>query len=111
MTPFIDKLAVIPAAGKASRMRGLPKFCLPCDLESTTLIERHVFSCIESHDKTVIAVRPGNLDIIGTLSLPPEVGIIEIETDTMSETVLKIASMYESKLLSVFMPDTYFLGE
>ena len=84
---------LIPAAGLATRMRGLPKFLLPIDKRYTTLLENHLFNAkneIKNLENILInATRPDLVKIINSLNIEyPRLSIIEMETSTMNETIL-----------------------
>ena len=49
---------LIPASGAAARMRGIPKFLLPCDEDYLTLLERHVSKMLEHCQMVWIPTRP-----------------------------------------------------
>ena len=106
---------LIPAAGLATRMRGLPKFLLPIDKKYTTLLENHLLQSIqeiENLDHIFIATRPDLVKIIKSLNLNfPKLSIIEMETSTMNETILNLIGHTDSQYFQLIMPDTYFSGE
>lgn len=106
---------LIPAAGLATRMRGLPKFLLPIDKKYTTLLENHLLQStqeIENLDNILIATRPDLVKILKSINLNfPKVSVIEMETSTMNETVLNLLEHTDSNYFQLIMPDTYFSGE
>jgi hypothetical protein len=106
---------LIPAAGLATRMRGLPKFLLPIDKKYTTLLENHLLAStqdIDNLDNILIATRPDLVKIIKSLNLDfPKLSIIEMETSTMNETILNLLQHTDSEYFQLVMPDTYFSGE
>ena len=104
--------AILPAAGLASRMRGLPKFLLPCEGSYETLIERHIKNLIGMVDRIWIPTRPQNAALLELLDIPSErVVLLSLSTETMSETILRVLQVSSAENFSLFMPDTYFLGE
>lgn len=104
--------AILPAAGLATRMRGLPKFLLPCDESYETLIERHVRNLIDRVDRIWIPTRPQNAALLEILKIPSEkVVLISTTTQTMSETVLRVMQVSSAEHFTLYMPDTYFWGE
>lgn len=104
--------AIVPTAGLATRMRGLPKFLLPCDDEYLTLIERHVLGLLEVCDVVWIPTTYLNSQLIQGLGLDPRrVVALPMSTKTMSESVLRVASLSSSDRFIMAMPDTYFFGE
>ena len=103
---------VIPAAGLASRMRGLPKFLLPCDREYSTLIERHIEELLTVCETVWIPTRPEQTILLESLGLSSErVVIVPMTTLTMTQSVLRIVSISGANRFIMVMPDTYFMGE
>jgi len=104
--------AILPTAGKATRMRGLPKFLLPAGPDYLTLIERHVSALLEVCDTIWIPTRPEQAILLDALGLSSDrVVIVPLTTKTMTETVLRITQISESERFLMVMPDTYFSGE
>ena len=105
--------AIVPAAGLATRMRGLPKFLLPCDSRYTTLIENQVFGLLPYVDLVTIALRQDFEHLLDSLSLDrSKVRILTIkESSTMTETVETVANESHADQFVVVMPDTFFFGE
>jgi len=105
--------AILPAAGLASRMRGLPKFLLPCDSKYTTLIENHVFGLQNHVDQITIALRHDFVHLLDSLDFEnSKVRILAVnESSTMTETVQFAASQSAAEQFVVVMPDTYFYGD
>lgn len=104
--------AILPAAGLATRMRGLPKFLLPCEGTFETLIERHIRNLLDRVDRIWIPTRPQHAALLELLEIPSEkVVLLSLSTATMSETVIRVMSVSSSNNFCVFMPDTYFLGQ
>lgn len=106
---------LIPAAGLATRMRGLPKFLLPVDKKYTTLLENHLLKSINEITglkNILIATRPDLVKIIKSLDFNyPKLSILEMETNTMNETILKLLEHSKSDYFQLIMPDTYFSGK
>ena len=105
--------AIIPAAGLATRMRGLPKFLLPCDANYTTLIEKQVFGLLPHVDLITIALRHDFIHLLDSLELPSaKVRILSIgESKSMTQTVQIAAADSSADQFVVVMPDTYFYGD
>lgn len=103
--------AILPAAGLASRMRGLPKFMLPCSDDYETLLERHVINLLPLVDKIWIPTRPEYANLILRLGFDAKVIIQVMETRNMSETVIEVASAAKADNFVLCMPDTYFYGD
>ncbi len=101
-------MGLIPAAGTASRMRGLPKFLLPVSDNVQTLIEHHVALMAEFVDNIIIPTRPENLELLGRLGLPPFVQLKVLNTATMSETVEAALNGVAFENCILGMPDTYY---
>lgn len=103
---------ILPASGLASRMRGLPKFLLPCDNDYLTLLERHVQLALEHSEVVWIPTRPDLAPLIESLGLPSEkVVVLSMRTQTMTETVLRVAGLSSASRFMLAMPDTYFYGQ
>ena len=86
--------AILPAAGSASRMRGLPKFLLPCDAEYTTLIERHISELLKVCETVWIPTRPEQTILLETLGLSSDrVVIVPMTTSSMTQTVLRLCAI------------------
>jgi NDP-sugar pyrophosphorylase family protein len=104
-----SRTLIIPAAGTASRMRGLPKFLLPTNSPNVSLIERHLLHLRNYFDEILIGVNPDFSKLIRTV-LPEDekLKIHNISTQTMMETVLKLSELSESDNFVLIMPDTFF---
>ena len=104
--------AIIPAAGLASRMRGMPKFLLPADVNYKTLLETHIEQLSEICKNIYIATRPDLIPLIESLNFKfKNIKVIGLESKSMSETVLKTIEYSESDSFILVMPDTYFYGD
>ena len=102
-------IGIIPASGKATRFNGLPKFSLPCDAESTPVIERQVDQMKEYVDKVVVSTSSKWYELVKSFELDAEIMIVE--PSTMNDAVLKIAKENKSNSYIIGMADTYFKGE
>ena len=104
--------AIIPAAGQASRMRGIPKFLLPADKNYQTLIERHI-NHIKEYVKTIwIPVRPEFVFLLDSLNISGEnIVIVPMSTNTMNESVGRVLEISSAETFMLVMPDTVFVGE
>jgi choline kinase len=103
---------ILPAAGLATRMRGLPKFLLPCDDQYTTLIEKHVTNLLRTCETVWIPTRPEQTILLETLGLSSDrVVVVPMTTGTMTQTVLRLAKISGTPRFVLVMPDTYFFGE
>ena len=103
--------AILPAAGMASRMRGIPKFLLPCDEIYTTLIERHLEAIFDIVDTIWIPTRPDLVLLLETLGIGKEkVVLLPVTTENMTQTVARVLQISAAEHFMLIMPDTYFLG-
>jgi hypothetical protein len=103
---------ILPAAGLATRMRGLPKFLLPSSKEYESLLERHVRLMSEVCETIWIPTRPDLVPLINSLGLSTEsVVILPMATGSMTETVIKTSAVSGSSRFLIVMPDTFFAGE
>jgi UTP-glucose-1-phosphate uridylyltransferase len=108
----MKNVTILPAAGQATRMRGLPKFLLPCGNLDESLLERHIRASLEVSNLVWIATRPQYAPLLTTLGIQSDrVMVSVLETQTMSQTVRKITDLVESERFTVIMPDTFFGGE
>ena len=104
--------AILPAAGLAKRMRGLPKFLLPADKEYKSLLEIHISNLSKICNKIYLPTRPELSPVIKSLDFDLEnIIIAEMETTTMCETVIKTIELSDSDNFILIMPDTFFLGD
>jgi NDP-sugar pyrophosphorylase family protein len=104
--------AIIPAAGLASRMRGIPKFLLPADVNYQTLIEKHISSLQEIVDTIWIPIRSEFVLLLDSLRLSGDrIVLIPMTTRSMSESVGRILEISSAQKFMMVMPDTAFIGE
>ena len=100
---------ILPAAGQASRMRGIPKFLLPCDEKYTTLLEYHCEMMLQKCELVWIPTRSEFVHLIESLKLPPDrVVVIPMNTGSMTETVMRILGIAKANQFALTMPDTFF---
>jgi hypothetical protein len=93
-------------------MRGIPKFLLPCDNSYTTLIELHISQLLETCDTVWIPTRPELVLLLDSLGLAKDrVVVLPIQTENMTQTVMKVTKIAKTQHFQLIMPDTYFLGE
>jgi UTP-glucose-1-phosphate uridylyltransferase len=104
-------LCILPAAGNATRMNGLPKFSLPIDENNLSLIENHIRNIEKYVDKIIIATKEENLHIFNNLKIGDKSEVIKVESISMSDTVLQVINYHASERYILLMPDTYFMGE
>jgi hypothetical protein len=104
--------AIIPAAGLASRMRGIPKFLLPCDDTYNTLIEVHIAAMLEICEVVWIPTRPEMIMLLDSLGLAQDrVVLLPMTTSNMTQTVAKVLQIAKAEDFFLAMPDTFFMGE
>ena len=100
---------LIPAAGQATRMRGLPKFLLPIDENYTTLLENHINNLrntLGNDNPILIAIRPDLLPIVRSLNIDAKnLTFIEMVTSTMNETILNLADTSDSQHFLLIIVD------
>jgi len=103
---------ILPAAGSASRMRGLPKFLLPCTNEYLTLIERHINFLIDSVENIWIPTNPKYVSLLSSLfEENKKISIFPVKSNTMSETIKVTLAKINKDNYTLVMPDTYFSNE
>ncbi len=103
---------ILPAAGSASRMRGLPKFLLPCTNDYLTLIERHISFLIDSVENIWIPTNPKYVELLSSMiEENDKIKIFSIKSDTMSETVKTTMDKINGTNYTLVMPDTYFSND
>ena len=104
--------AIVPAAGMATRMRGIPKFLLPCDATYNTLIEAHISALLENCETVWIPTRPELVLLLDSLGLAKDrVVILPMTTENMTQTVSKVLQIAKTENFQLVMPDTFFHGE
>lgn len=104
--------AILPAAGLASRMRGIPKFLLPADVSYRTLIERHIEALIDLVDTIWVPTRPEQVLLLNSLGIAQEkVVVVPMVTTTMNHTIRRIMEISAASSFMLIMPDTRFIGE
>lgn len=103
----INKLiGILPASGSATRLRGIPKFCLPINDLGSTLIEWHVNQMQEVCDEVRICTNANWIPLLKAMDFSSSVTLLEIEPSTMSDAIMKLIGDNEDSYL-VGMPDTY----
>lgn len=104
--------AIIPAAGLATRMRGIPKFLLPCDSTYNTLIEAHISALLQTCETVWIPTRPEMILLLDSLGLAQDrVVLLPMTTENMTQTVSKVLQIAKTENFHLVMPDTFFHGE
>jgi hypothetical protein len=82
---------------------------LPVSDAVGTLIEHHIKLMSPFVDFIIIPTRPENVSLLSRLNLPGHVLITVMETETMSETVLRALNPIDFDHCILGMPDTYYL--
>ena len=100
------RLAVIPAAGRAVRLNGLPKFLLPIESYGS-LLAYHLRMASEYADQIIVGTRPEFSSLILDLCKDFKAKVCVMETKTLTETVCEIARGLNPQTLTVHLPDTY----
>ena len=96
-------IGIVPAAGKAERMNGIPKMLLPTPYGSLISV---LCGRMERAGQVIIGTRPV---IYEALAGACNALVYRCETATMSETVLAARQYMIAQASVVFgMPDTYF---
>jgi hypothetical protein len=104
--------AIIPAAGLATRMKGMPKFLLPCDDSYTSLLEYHVNSTMKFCDRIWIPTRPDLVGMLSSINLDFErIIILPMVTENMTQTVKRVDTIAKTDEYFLAMPDTFYYGE
>ncbi len=103
------KCLLIPAAGTATRMRGLPKFLLPTHSSKSSLLERHLEALGDFFDEILIGVNPDFSNLLkSVVGETTKIRIIELRTRTMMETVTRLCKESKLNSFTLVMPDTFF---
>jgi len=101
-------LHIIPAAGKASRIGGIPKFLLPVG-EKEFLLDFHVNSITSKNNKLKKIIATSDEFYTTIKKMDYEADLLQVNTKTMNETVIKVLQKYpEETEFLLTMPDTYF---
>ena len=99
-------IGVLPASGRASRVGGIPKFCLPIS-DERSLLQWHVEQMLEVCDEVRISTRSEWIPIVQNMNM--NVKIIVREPSTMSDAINFMIGDYNDTVV-VGMPDTYILN-
>lgn len=99
-------VGVLPASGKASRVGGIPKFCLPIS-DERSLLQWHVEQMLEVCDEVRISTRAEWVPIIQNMDM--NIKLIVREPSTMSDAVKFMIGEHNDTVL-VAMPDTFILN-
>jgi hypothetical protein len=99
-------IGVLPASGRASRVGGIPKFCLPIS-DERSLLQWHVEQMLEVCDEVRISTRSEWIPIVQNMEM--NVKIMVKEPSTMSDAIKFMIGEYNDTVV-VGMPDTYILN-
>lgn len=99
----VAAIGILPASGKASRIGGIPKFCLPISDEQS-LLQWHVDQMLEVCDEVRVSTKSEWMPIIQNMNM--NIKIIALEPSTMSHAVKFLVGDYNDTVL-IGMPDTY----
>jgi hypothetical protein len=99
-------IGLLPASGKASRVGGIPKFCLPIS-DERSLIQWHVEQMLEVCDEVRISTRAEWVPIIQNMDM--NIKLIVREPSTMSDAVRFMVGDNNDTVI-IGMPDTFILG-
>ena len=99
-------IGILPASGRASRIGGIPKFCLPIS-DERSLLQWHVEQMLEVCDEVRVATRPEWVPIVQNMDM--NIKLIVREPSTMSDAINFMVGDYNDTVV-VGMPDTYILN-
>ena len=98
-------IGVLPASGRASRIGGIPKFCLPVS-DERSLLQWHVEQMLEICDEVRVSTRSEWVPIVQNMEM--NIKLIVSEPSTMSDAINFMVGDYNDTVF-VGMPDTYIL--
>lgn len=99
-------IGVLPASGRASRIGGIPKFCLPVS-DERSLLQWHVEQMLEVCDEVRVSTRSEWVPIIQNMEM--NIKLIVREPSTMSDAIKFMVGEYNDTVV-VGMPDTYIIN-
>lgn len=106
-----DVTGILPASGKAERLRGFPIFPIPSNAENETLLEFHVDEMLQVCSHAIVPTKPDYSGILNRLlEGRRSVTTLALETSTMSETVIRADELVKTTRSIVGMPDIFFFG-
>ncbi len=106
-------IIVLPAAGKATRVSGIPKFMLPIidsktRSKPTPLINWHLSKLSSLGMKIVIPTSTTYFEIIKVMTEEFHAEVIQIDSESMPDSILQTCEQVYSDDYLVLMPDTFF---
>lgn len=105
------RVGLLPSAGTASRMNGIPKFLLPVSEDLQCLLDYHVRLMQPSVDRIIIPTRSEWVGLLRSFDFGNHVDIVELNTHTMAETLRRSLDNVDYDSCVLGMPDTYFVDE
>lgn len=99
-------IGILPASGKASRVGGIPKFCLPIS-DERSLLQWHVEQMLEVCDEVRVSTKAEWVPIIQNMDM--NIKLIVREPSTMSDAIKFMVGEYNDTVM-IGMPDTFILG-
>jgi GTP:adenosylcobinamide-phosphate guanylyltransferase len=106
MERVMSVIGVLPASGKAARIGGIPKFCLPIS-DQRSLIQWHVEQMLEVCDEVRVSTRAEWVPIIQNMDM--NIKLIVREPSTMSDAIKFMIGEHNDTVM-VGMPDTFILN-
>jgi GTP:adenosylcobinamide-phosphate guanylyltransferase len=77
-------IGILPASGKASRIGGIPKFCLPVS-EEESILQWHVNQMLEVCDEVRVSTKAEWVPVIQNMKM--NIKLVVREPSTMSDAV------------------------
>lgn len=108
MAPKKRVIGLLPAAGLASRMMGIPKFLLPLSETEGTLLSHHITLMERVVERILIPTRREWIGVLNNFGLGEKVSIIEKNTETLTQSVLETLDSEVFDEVIIGLPDTYF---
>lgn len=99
-------IGILPASGRASRVGGIPKFCLPIS-DERSLLQWHVEQMLEVCDEVRVSTRSEWVPIVQNMDM--NIKLIVREPSTMSDAINFMVGDYNDTVV-VGMPDTYIFN-
>lgn len=97
-------VGILPASGKASRIGGIPKFCLPIS-DERSILQWHVEQMLEICDEVRVSTRAAWVPIVQNMDM--NIKLIVKEPSTMSDAVKFLANGDDNIIIG--MPDTFMV--
>lgn len=105
------RVGILPASGLATRMSGLPKFMLPYDVGPVSIIQHHVMMMACHVDRVVVTTRSEWFSWLEQNLVEPKIEIQVIESNSLTETILRGVKGLDLEELVVGLPDVAIVGE